>query len=109
MLLATTRDRLIEKLEIMHEYCLSHGMRVNISKTKFMVINGDGQDRQPINVADLVIEHCDKYVYLGAVFTADGSTASSLREHAASIKKHLNKVAIYIYMFFLAIIEICLL
>ena len=95
ILLATSKERLIEKLHILHEYCTSHGMSVNNSKTKFMVINGDPEDREPIHLLDWIIEHCSKYVYLGAVFTADGSTASSLKAHLVSMKKHLNKLCIF--------------
>ncbi len=37
-----------------------------------MVINGHDQDRLPIVRGDCTISHCDTYVYLGAIFTADG-------------------------------------
>lgn len=51
---------------------------MNESKTKFMVLNGDSSDREPFPQGDIIIKLCKSYVYLGAIFTADGSTASSL-------------------------------
>ena len=40
VILATSRERLIEKLYILDEFCESHGMIINESKTKFIVIHG---------------------------------------------------------------------
>ena len=47
------------------------GMVINESKTKFMAINGDDQDKLPINMGNSTIKHCLKYVYLGSMFTSD--------------------------------------
>ena len=78
VILATTRQRLQDKLDILNEYCLSHGMVVNITKAKLMVINGDQDDRRDVYIGELRISHCNEYVYLGAIFTSDGSTVSSI-------------------------------
>ncbi len=78
IIFATSRARMFEKLEILHEYCESHGMLVNQPKTKLMVLNGDDMDRQPIDWYGIIIKHCVKYNYLGSIFTEDGSVASSL-------------------------------
>ena len=53
-------------------------MIINEHKTKLMVINGTNVDRQPISSNNLTIKHCDKYIYLGSPFTADGSLAPSI-------------------------------
>ena len=47
-------------------------MIINPERSKIMVINGHDQDRLPIVRGDCTISHCDTYVYLGAIFTADG-------------------------------------
>ena len=66
-------------------------MRINAGKTKFFVICGSDRDRETIKVEDLIIEQCTKYIYLGSVFTADGSVSSSVAAHAQSRVAHLNK------------------
>jgi hypothetical protein len=96
VLLATSRDRLLEKLDVLHEYCTTHGMVINESKTKFMALNGDQAEKADIRHCGLVIKHCFKYVYLGSVFTADGKTTSSLKEHCESMQKHLHKLTMFL-------------
>ena len=41
----------------------------------FFVVRGDNDDNQPIMVDDVVVESCDRYIYLGSPFTADGSVS----------------------------------
>ena len=47
VILATTRERLQEKLNVLDDFCKTHGMVINQSKTKFMAINGDPIDKLP--------------------------------------------------------------
>ena len=91
VLLATTRENILHKISLLKQYCQDYGMKINASKTKFFVICGTDQDREIIEVDDLIIEQCTKYVYLGSVFTADGSVSSSVAAHAQSRVAHLNK------------------
>ena len=39
-------------------------MIINEGKTKLMVINGNFADKQPINVNNISITHCDTYIYI---------------------------------------------
>ena len=96
IILATSRERLIQKLRFLDIYCDSHGMLVNEDKTKLMVINGDADDRQPIPLQNILITHCWKYVYLGSIFTSDGNLSSMLLEHVKAKRKHLNKFIIFV-------------
>ena len=96
VIMATSRGSLQEKLNILYHFCVSYGMVVNRSKTKFMVLHGDNQDRQPLQLGDLWIDHCARYTYLGAVFTADGSTNSAIKEHVKERQKHFNKIIIFL-------------
>ena len=50
----------------------------------------------PIKLTDITVKMCQLYVYLGSIFTADGSTNSSLRAHANDKKCHLNKLLIFL-------------
>ena len=45
VIIATSRARFIEKMSLLYEYCAENDMLVNNLKTKFMVINGDNDDK----------------------------------------------------------------
>ena len=96
VLLATTRNNMIRKIQILHDYCNQYGMKVNESKTKFFVLNGTGQDEDPFHVGNLKIEKCEKYVYLGSIFTYDGSVSSAVRAHALMKMPHVLKFIAFI-------------
>ena len=51
-------------------------------RLSFFVISGNERDREPLVVGDLVVEHCDTYVYLGSPFTSDGSPTFAVKVHA---------------------------
>lgn len=57
--LSTTRDKMITKLTLLKRFCDNYGMKVNVSKTKFFVINGTVQDRETMHVEGLVVEPCE--------------------------------------------------
>ena len=97
VILATSRVTFKQKLKILEEYCDEYGMVINEDKTKCMVIHGDSFDLIPFRIGDIIMKPCTKYVYLGAIFTADGSTLSSLREHVIEKQKHLNKLIIFFF------------
>ena len=96
VILATSRRKLEEKLNILWEYCDTHGMLVNTDKTKFMVICDDDHDKFPIDMHNNHIQHCDEYVYLGTIFTSDGSLKSSLEKHTKEKEKHLHKLVMFL-------------
>ena len=96
IIFATSREKLLEKLEVLNDYCAEYGMVVNESKTEFMVINGNANDRKDIIMSDLTVKHCTSYVYLGVIVTENGSVTSSLKAHIADKKKHLNRLLIFL-------------
>ena len=77
--LSTSRQGIENKLALLKEFCVSHGMKVNTSKTKFMVVNGSAEDDQDLIVQGMCVKACKYYVYLGSPFSADGSTSSSIK------------------------------
>ena len=95
VILATSREKMAEKLKLLDEYCASSGMRLNESKTRLMVINGSPMDKIPFVIANVVIKYCTSYVYLGVIFTSDGRVATSLSEHLINKSKELNKLLIF--------------
>ena len=101
VILATTRERVIEQIVILKDFCESAGMVINESKTKFMAINGNAADREVILVGGnevLAIQHCDRptYNYLGrpivSLHDCDGRARTAVKEHAKCAKKYLMKL-----------------
>ena len=78
-ILASSKERLTEKLLILVDYCNESGMVINEDKTKFMAINPTSdEDRASINIGPVTVKHCLSYTYLGVIFTADGNLSSML-------------------------------
>ena len=46
VILFTSRNGILTKLSKLNDFCVSHGMKINASKTKFMVINGNIEDKK---------------------------------------------------------------
>ena len=95
IIFARSREKMMEKLQVLDKYCMENGMRVNESKTKLMVINGSPLDRIPFVLSNFIVKECSEYIYLGSIFTADGRTDSSLKAHLESKAKDLNKLLIF--------------
>ncbi|ELU10587.1 hypothetical protein CAPTEDRAFT_194054 [Capitella teleta] len=91
IILATSRQRAIEKIGVLREFSRTSGMIINKSKTQFMVINGEEDDRNPIIHDDLNITNCDMYTYFGARFTQDGRLTSSVKAQVAAKMCHVVK------------------
>ena len=96
VLLATNRKNIIIKVKLLNQFCTRYGMLINEGKTKLIVINGDMNDRQPLLVENLIINHCDKYIYLGSPFTADGSLASAIKIHTQEKMSHFYKFVAFL-------------
>ena len=62
-----------------------------------MVINADEHDKAALDIRGNVIAYCEDYVYLGSIFTADGSAISSLQKHAEDKIKHLHKLIMFLH------------
>ena len=66
-------------------------MSINVSKTKFVVINRDSCDLRPIMSNGFLVKYCPYYIYLCAYITDDGNYKSSIDLHANDKKKHFSK------------------
>ena len=55
VIMATSNESLQQKLDVLHDFCSTHGMSVNVDKTKFMVINGGEGDMLPFRLGDMFI------------------------------------------------------
>ena len=96
VLLSTTKQGMIDKIKILNDYCKSHGMIINYSKTKFMVVNGDNEDKEPILYNDMVINYSKQYIYLGSPFTDDGSPSTAIKIHANNKMCHVLKFVSFV-------------
>jgi len=100
VVLATSREECIKKLQAICEFCDNSGMVLNQEKTKFMVINSSVLDKRPLEIpfGDITytIYHCESYVYLGSIFTSDGKIQSAITNSAMNAKRHLMKFVAFL-------------
>jgi hypothetical protein len=96
VLLATSRQRALEKMQILVDFCHESGMQINAKKTKFMVINGEADDHRPLLLGSLSVGNCNTYTYLGLVFTQDGSTMSAVKAQCAAKTPHVVKFEAFV-------------
>ena len=73
VLLASSREKNIEKFTILMNFCGRYGMVINEIKTKMMVINGTNVNRYDFTVSGIVVKHTKSYIYLGSPFTENGN------------------------------------
>ena len=92
VLLASTRERLIEKFTVLMNFCKKYGMFINELKTQMMVVNGTKVDRQEFNVYDITVKHTTSYIYLGSPFTENGKINEVIKVHIKTRTKDLNKL-----------------
>ena len=100
VILATSRERLQEKLDMLVEWCDVSGMVINEDKTKFMAFCSPAGEKCNIvltpQAGRVIVTHCSEYTYLGSIFTSDGSVRSALAKHVDSRKKAMNKLIIFL-------------
>lgn len=60
VLLATAQANMIKEIELLDRFCQSHGMQINLRKTKFFV-GGGSQIDEVINLNNFVVEPCERY------------------------------------------------
>ena len=95
VLLASSREMIIDKFGALMGFCKDYGMVVNKVKTKLMVINGCKVDRETITVENVKVEHTISYIYLGSTFTEDAKMKSVFELHAKTRTSDLNKLKIF--------------
>lgn len=64
------------QLDLLNEYVNSIKMKINLGKTKIMVVRkykSRGQAENIWEVGNNEIEECDSYKYLGVIFKSNGS------------------------------------
>ena len=95
VLLASTREKMIEKFTVLMNFCRDYGMVINELKTQMMVVNGTKEDRKEFTVYNITVKHTTSYVYLGSPFTENGKMKDVIKLHVKSRGKDLNKFRIF--------------
>ena len=95
VIMATSRETCLKKLEAVLNFCEEFGMEINEKKTKFFVINSEENDKRPLNLKGKTIGYSEKYMYLGSWFTDDGKPESALKLHEPAHLSSVNKFAIF--------------
>ena len=95
VLLASSREKMIEKFTVLMTFCKKYGMFINQTKTQMMVINGTKEDRLDFTVYSITVKHTTSYVYLGSPFTENGKMKDVIKLHVKSRGKDLNKLRIF--------------
>ncbi|KAI5640813.1 reverse transcriptase (RNA-dependent DNA polymerase) domain-containing protein [Phthorimaea operculella] len=79
VILASSAEELQEMVNIMNEALKKKGMKVNVSKTKTMVLEKEDSTTEcNIMIEEERVEQVKEFVYLGSKFTSDGKCESDI-------------------------------
>lgn len=88
VILATTRESMVNKIRLLKNAADSIGMSINPDKTQFMTTE---DDCEPMNVDELQVNNCSSYGYLGSPI--------SMTKIASQVEAHIKKKACDYYKF----------
>ena len=89
-LLAEDERMLKNMLMELNERCEDYGMKINISKTKSMVI-GRKPKKIDIRIEDRSIEQVDSFKYLGCNISSDMNFCQEVKQRIAMAKEAFNR------------------
>lgn len=81
-ILSTTRGGWLHKVKNFADLCVDKGFVINELKTKFMVINGDDLDQEPLvnyTKTSRRVSYTNSYGYLGANFLDNAKSLQALK------------------------------
>ena len=95
-LTSETEEHLQEKTNLIQKTSESVGLKINVKKTKLMIINDETFNSKPkIIINDEEIEEENEFMYLGSQITNDGDVKAELNNRiskAAYAIHRLNKI-----------------
>lgn len=94
VLLATSREAMTRKLQLLYDSAKDINMVVHPNKSQYLVINSN--DRDPFAVEDVTISHTEKYCYLGSPILAS-TVAKHVEEHAKLKQGHVYKYISFVH------------
>jgi hypothetical protein len=92
VVLATSRDAMQRKLELLNRSAASINMKIHPSKSKFIVANST--DHRPFDLGDSVVHHTAKYIYIGAPISCN-SIKFQVDEHIEAKSPNVHKFAAF--------------
>lgn len=84
------------KCNILSQFCEYTGMKVNKDKTRLMVINPSPDTDDNIYIDNWLVPICEKYCYLGCMFSSDGNMNSAMKLQSEKKQKQLFKFSIFL-------------
>ena len=94
LILATTKNLLIEKYNALENYCIDNLLHLQPKKCGFIVINSD--EKESIKLHKGNIELLNEITYLGSKISAVGNINQDIRMEIDSNRKHFNKFYAFI-------------
>ena len=91
VLLSLDAKGLQDNLDILHNFCIKMGLEINIKKTKIVTFCPTKQKPlyETIKLGERIVEHTDKYCYLGIIFDKNGTFSSANSEMRAKSQRAL--------------------
>ncbi|KAI5728841.1 hypothetical protein M8J77_021978 [Diaphorina citri] len=87
VLLANTKQDLVTLLENLHESSIKYNMKININKSKVMLVSKKANRRTPkIEIDNQTLEGVNNYKYLGANISSDGKSDDEIKRRIAIAK-----------------------
>ena len=94
VIVASSHEKLCQKLDVLAKWCNQSGMVINEEKTQYMSFNSS--EKRPIvlntHAGMVTVSQCTEYVYLGCVITSDGKISSAVSKHVSTRGKAANKL-----------------
>jgi hypothetical protein len=88
VILATSREKMIEKLTVLKRSVDEIGMRIHPTKSQFICVNCE--DSEPFTLGDASISHTNSYTYLGTPIS-NGSIKQQVNVHLSGKVSHTFK------------------
>ena len=93
VLLATSRESMLKKLDLLISATDSLDMELHPHKSKFMVVNSI--DKEPIVFGNTTISHTEKYVYLGNPISI-APISTQVADHLSMKSTHIRKFSTFL-------------
>ena len=89
LLLATSKERLIEKFKCLEEYCIKNNIRLQPKKCCFLAINS--LETESIDLKNGTISCKNEAVYLGSIITSVGNVDADVAAEIKQREKQFNR------------------
>jgi hypothetical protein len=92
-LVADSPEKLQNILDKVDEISEQYGLKINIKKTKIMVVSRDTDKEFDIKVQNQKLEKVEEFIYLGHLITSDGKYEREIKRRIAIAKSNFEKMS----------------